>query len=309
MFHVEHTSGKFQTAISMTALGRGLGSLIPKTPAQEEIPRNLPIARIRPNPNQPRKVFVTEALDSLKESIQRHGVMQPICVRAVDGSYEIIAGERRWRAARLSGLTEIPVIVKEAEESLVLELALIENIQREDLDAIEKAKGFKEMMDKVGLTQEEVAQRVGVSRAAVANHLRLLQLASEVQEALVNGLVSFGHARALAGFESHKEQCTALETIVRGELSVRATEQLVRGDLPTPGGVTKPSSGDSSKAPKIAPDVPTWQVDFKRRIEEGLGLATELRCSDSYEGQVVLKFNDRRQLEHLMERLAPTEKL
>ena len=309
MFHVEHTSGKFQTAISMTALGRGLGSLIPKTPAQEEIPRNLPIARIRPNPNQPRKVFVTEALDSLKESIQRHGVMQPICVRAVDGSYEIIAGERRWRAARLSGLTEIPVIVKEADEALVLELALIENIQREDLDAIEKAKGFKEMMDKIGLTQEEVAQRVGVSRAAVANHLRLLQLASEVQEALVNGLVSFGHARALAGFESHKEQCTALETIVRGELSVRATEQLVRGDVPASGGVTKPSSGDATKAPKVSPEVPTWQVDFKRRIEEGLGLAAELRCSDSYEGQVLLKFNDRRQLEHLMDRLAPTKKL
>ena len=293
----------------MTALGRGLGSLIPKTPAQEEIPRNLPIARIRPNPNQPRKVFVTEALDSLKESIQRHGVMQPICVRAVDGSYEIIAGERRWRAARLSGLTEIPVIVKEADQALVLELALIENIQREDLDAIEKAKGFKEMMDKVGLTQEEVAQRVGVSRAAVANHLRLLQLASEVQEALVNGLVSFGHARALAGFEGHKEQCAALETIVRGELSVRATEQLVRGDVLASGGVTKSSGGDAPKAPKVNAEVPTWQVDFKRRIEEGLGLAAELRCSDSYEGQVLLKFNDRRQLEHLMERLAPTKKL
>jgi ParB family chromosome partitioning protein len=293
----------------MTALGRGLGSLIPNTPAQEEIPRNLPIARIRPNPNQPRKVFVTEALDSLKESIQCHGVMQPICVRAVDGSYEIIAGERRWRAARLSGLTEIPVIIRDADEALVLELALIENIQREDLDAIEKAKGFKEMMDKVGLTQEEVAQRVGVSRAAVANHLRLLQLASEVQEALVNGLVSFGHARALAGFEGHKDQCAALETIVRGELSVRATEQLVRGDVPASGGVTKPSSGDAPKAPKVSPEVPTWQVDFKRRIEEGLGLAAELRCSDSYEGQVLLKFNDRRQLEHLMERLAPAKRL
>lgn len=293
----------------MTALGRGLGSLIPNTPAQEEIPRNLPIARIRPNPNQPRKVFVTEALDSLKESIQCHGVMQPICVRAVDGSYEIIAGERRWRAARLSGLTEIPVIIRDADEALVLELALIENIQREDLDAIEKAKGFKEMMDKVGLTQEEVAQRLGVSRAAVANHLRLLQLASEVQEALVNGLVSFGHARALAGFEGHKDQCAALETIVRGELSVRATEQLVRGDVPASGGVTKPSSGDAPKAPKVSPEVPTWQVDFKRRIEEGLGLAAELRCSDSYEGQVLLKFNDRRQLEHLMERLAPAKRL
>jgi hypothetical protein len=121
--------------------------------------------------------------------------------------------------------------------------------------------------------------------------------------------VSFGHARALAGFESHKEQCTALETIVRGELSVRATEQLVRGDVPASGGVTKPSSGDASKAPKVSPEVPTWQVDFKRRIEEGLGLAAELRCSDSYEGQVLLKFNDRRQLEHLMDRLAPTKKL
>lgn len=292
----------------MTALGRGLGSLIPNSSPKAEAPATLSISRIRPNPNQPRKVFVTEALDSLKDSIQRHGVMQPICVRPKDGSFEIIAGERRWRAARLAGLTEIPIVIKDADENLMLELALIENIQREDLDAIEKAKGFQEMVERVGLTQEQVAERVGVSRAAVTNHLRLLDLATEVQEALVNGLVTFGHARAIAGLGGKKEQCAALESIVRGDLSVRATEKLVRRGH---GGDAAKSSSRSSreKSGSGSGEVPSWQADFKRRIEKSLGLTTELQCSDSYEGRVTLKFNDRRQLELLMERLAPSEKV
>lgn len=292
----------------MTALGRGLGSLIPHSTPKGEAPRSLSISRIRPNPNQPRKVFVSEALDSLKESIQRHGVLQPICVRPQDGSFEIIAGERRWRAARLAGLTEIPVLITDADEAQMLELALIENIQREDLDAIEKAKGFQEMVQRVGLTQEQVAERVGVSRAAVANHLRLLDLASEVQEALVNGLVTFGHARAIAGLEGGKEQCAVLATIVRGELSVRATERLVRGEDPSVAAAGSSSSA-GPKQFKNSPETASWQADFKRRIERSLGLSADLQCSDAYAGRVVLKFNDRRQLEILMERLAPSDKV
>ncbi len=305
VFHVEH----WTQHTHMTALGRGLGSLIPDTPPKDEAQMSLPIARIRPNPNQPRKVFVTEALDTLKESILRHGVLQPICVRPVDGSFEIVAGERRWRAARLSGLTEIPVIIKQADEDQMLEMALIENLQREDLDAIEKAKGFQEMIKRTGLTQEQVAQRVGVSRAAVANHLRLLELASEVQEAVVSGLVTFGHARALAGLDGDEDQRAALEAVVRGDLSVRGTERLVRGEAPFSDEQASSTSSNQGKASKKAPKVPSWQADFKRRIEKSLGLAAEVQCSDSYSGRVVLKFNDRRQLEHLMTRLAPSEEL
>ena len=293
----------------MTALGRGLGSLIPDTSPKDEAQISLPIARIRPNPNQPRKVFVTEALDTLKESILRHGVLQPICVRPVDGSFEIVAGERRWRAARLSGLTEIPVVVKSADDDQVLEMALIENLQREDLDAIEKANGFQEMIKRTGLTQDQVAQRVGVSRTAVTNHLRLLDLAREVQEALVSGLVTFGHARALAGLNGDKEQRAALEVAVREALSVRATERLVRGEAPLAEEQGKSTASNQGKVYKKAPDLPSWQVDFRRRIEKSLGLTAEVQCSDSYTGRVVLKFSDRRQLEHLMTRLAPGEEI
>jgi ParB family chromosome partitioning protein len=143
----------------------------------------------------------------------------------------------------------------------------------------------------------------------VANHLRLLELASEVQEAVVSGLVTFGHARALAGLDGDEDQRAALEAVVRGDLSVRGTERLVRGEAPFSDEQASSTSSNQGKASKKAPKVPSWQADFKRRIEKSLGLAAEVQCSDSYSGRVVLKFNDRRQLEHLMTRLAPSEEL
>ena len=168
-------------------LGRGLESLLgtgggePPAPATEQAPQTgsgtLPITQVRPNPDQPRKVFETGALEELRDSIQRHGVLQPICVRSTDRGFEIVAGERRWRAARMAGLEEIPAtILEQVEDDRILELALVENLQREDLDPIEKARAFQELQEAFELTHADIAERVGMKRASVTNHLRLLEL-------------------------------------------------------------------------------------------------------------------------------------
>lgn len=289
----------------MTALGRGLGSLISDSKTPQETPRVLPIARIRPNPNQPRKVFDSEALDSLKASIEQHGVLQPINVRPVEGGYQIVAGERRWRAARLSGLTEIPVVVQDSDEARTMEVALIENLQREDLDAIEKARAFREMMEALGYTQDQVAKRVGVSRAAVANHLRLLELPEPIQEAVASDLITFGHAKALAALKGEKAQLKGLETVVRSELSVRATEQLAKQ------GSTAPPKGSGKKGASSAParQDPPWLVDLRKKMERSLGLPVEVHCTEDLEGRLVVKFHGREQLDVLIARVAPTAQL
>lgn len=297
------------TLSNMTALGRGLGSLISDSKTPQESPRVLPIARIRPNPNQPRKVFDSEALDSLKASIEQHGVLQPINVRPVEGGYQIVAGERRWRAARLSGLTEIPVVVQDSDEARTMEVALIENLQREDLDAIEKARAFHEMMEALGYTQEQVAKRVGVSRAAVANHLRLLDLPEPIQEAVASDLITFGHAKALAALKGEKAQLKGLETVVRSELSVRATEQLAKegSSFQRPGAAKVGSGGKGSSAP--ARQDPPWLVDLRKKIERSLGLPVEVHCTEDLEGKLVVKFHGREQLDVLIARVAPTAQI
>lgn len=292
----------------MAALGRGLGSLISNDREPQERPGILPIAKIRPNPHQPRKVFVSEGIEALRDSIEIHGVLQPICVRPFEGAYQIVAGERRWRAARLAGLTEIPVVIQEADEARTMELALIENLQREDLDPIEKAKAFRSMMDQLSYTQEKVAQRVGVSRAAVANHLRLLELPSEVQEAIVEGLITFGHAKALAGLAGEREQKAALARVVRDDLSVRDTERLAKGKLG--GGASGASKEqEATKRTQANAKEPAWKKEIQRRLERVLGLPVEFHCDSNYSGRIQLKFSDRDQLEVLLERLAPSEKV
>ena len=181
-------------------LGRGLGALIGDFPEEPEsgAVTKLPLQKVEPNPDQPRRTFDEEELQALADSIAAHGILQPLAVRASgDGFYQIIAGERRWRAARIAGLAEVPAIVIEADDRKMTELSLIENLQREDLDPIEEAEGYKTLMDNYHLTQEEAAERVGKSRSAVANSLRLLGLCPEVRQMLQNGDLSGGHARAL----------------------------------------------------------------------------------------------------------------
>lgn len=227
-----------------SGLGKGLGALFGESELgygeQAQSISVLPLQKVEPNPLQPRKDFDPEALQALADSITAHGVIQPLTVREAEGGYyQIIAGERRWRAARLAGLEEIPVHIIEADDREVMELALIENLQREDLNPIEEAQGFRTLMEEYGLTQEQAANRVGKSRPAVTNSLRLLSLDAELTELVRSGVLSPGHARALLGLKEEKLRHQAAQRIIALQLSVRQTETLCRNmekreDTPPP---------------------------------------------------------------------------
>jgi ParB family chromosome partitioning protein len=208
-------------------LGRGLEALIPR--ATDAPAAQVPIDRVRPNPYQPRNAFDEEGLAELAASIATHGVIQPIVVRgSADGGYELIAGERRLRAARLAGLSQIPAVIRESQASELLEIALVENVQRADLNAIEEASAYRELIDGFGLTHEAVAHRVGKSRVAISNSLRLLDLAPETRAAIIDGRISEGHGRALAALTVAELQRAVLQVVLERHLSVRQTEELVR---------------------------------------------------------------------------------
>ncbi len=212
-------------------LGRGLGALLDDEQALESTQTitHLPLQYIEPNPNQPRKQFDEEELAALADSIREHGLIQPLAVRDVgNGFYQIIAGERRWRAARLAGLDELPVIVLEADERAVMELALIENLQRQDLNPLEEAEGYHALMQDFGLTQEQAAARVGKSRPAVANALRLLSLPEEIRAWVVDGTLSAGHARAVLMLPKERLQKAAAQKIIALRLSVRQAEAMCK---------------------------------------------------------------------------------
>ena len=213
-------------------LGRGMGALIVDTP--DEVSANspyqlLPIHRVEPNPNQPRRDFDEEELQALSDSIATHGVVQPLTVRQLDsGYYQIIAGERRWRAARMAQLKEIPAVIIEADDKKAMELALIENLQRQDLNPVEEALGYRTLMEEYGLTQEDTSKRVGKSRSAVANALRLLTLSDDVLDMVRSGKLSAGHARAVLSLKSEKAQKDAANKIINLGLSVRQAELLCK---------------------------------------------------------------------------------
>ena len=213
-------------------LGRGLGALLGDFDEEirEKTPyKLLPIQKVEPNRNQPRQDFDEEELEALAESLSEHGIIQPLTVRELNsGYYQIIAGERRWRAARMAGLTEVPVVVIEADDQKTMELALIENLQRQDLNPVEEALGYRALMDDFGMTQEDAAQRVGKSRPAVANALRLLNLPDAVLEKVRNGSLSAGHARALLSVKSEKKQLEIMQKIIALGLSVRQAELLCK---------------------------------------------------------------------------------
>ncbi len=212
------------------ALGRGLGALLSAegTATATEDPSEIPIDLIDPSSLQPRTVFDEAKLDELARSINANGVVQPLLLRRKGGRFELIAGERRWRAAQLAGLSKVPAVIRSVSDDKVLELALIENIQREDLNPIEEARAYKKLIDTVGLTQETVAERVGRDRSYVTNYLRLLRLPDDLQELLQRGKLSTGHARALLGTEHVDVQRRLARKVIEQDLSVRATERLVR---------------------------------------------------------------------------------
>ena len=221
--------------MAKTGLGKGLGALIGTRPspiredvdlAGEQI-RQIRLSAIFPSPLQPRKNFAPQALQELVDSIRQHGIIQPLIVRRVDGRHELIAGERRWRAAQELGLTEVPVIVRTASDLEVLEISLIENLQRTDLNPIEEAQGYARLAEEFGMKQEEIAQKVGRSRAAVANAMRLLDLDSQIQTWVAQDLLSVGHAKVLLGIKAAEEQLRLAELVLKRNSSVRQTERIV----------------------------------------------------------------------------------
>ena len=240
-------------------LGRGMGALIPMddTPVADNSPyKLLPLHKVEPNPDQPRRDFDEEELQALADSIATHGLVQPLTVRELpNGYYQIIAGERRWRASRLAGLSEIPAVIIEADDRKTMELALIENLQRQDLNPVEEAMGYHSLMSDYGLTQEETANRVGKSRPAVANALRLLSLTPDVLLMVRKGTLSAGHARAVLSLKSEKQQLEAANKIVNLGLSVRQAELLCK---------------NMTKAPANTQETITLAVDYVAECEKNL---------------------------------------
>jgi ParB family transcriptional regulator, chromosome partitioning protein len=215
--------------INKRGLGKGLGALIPEN--EEKIQNaiiEMKITDVEPNENQPRKAFDDQALTDLSESIKEHGVVQPIIVRQIGNGYQIIAGERRWRASRLAGKKTIPAIVKDCSNLEVMELALIENLQREDLNSIEEALAYKSLIEEYNMTQDEIAKQIGKSRPAIANSLRLLQLPQNIKNMIAEGKITQGHARALLAIDGEKKQLEMAEKIINQQLNVRQIEKLAK---------------------------------------------------------------------------------
>ncbi len=226
-------------------LGRGLGALIPGAEAPGAVTLEIPLVELEANPLQPRRHFEQTALEELAATIREHGILTPVVVRRAREGYQVIAGERRIRAARMAGLSRIPAVVREASDAQALQVALVENLQREDLNPVEAAEAYRRLVDEFGLTQEEVAGRLGRDRSSVANALRLLRLPKRIREDLAAGVLSEGHARALLGLEKPADQLKARDTVVERRLTVRATEALVRrlrGGAPTKG--DRPAASD-----------------------------------------------------------------
>lgn len=277
-------------------LGTGLGALFgDDLPGRGLDETKLPISKVEPRRDQPRYAFDEDALAELTESVRQYGVIQPITVRAIDGGYyQIIAGERRWRAARAAGLTEVPVRIIEADDRRAMELALVENLQREDLNPIEEARGFRTLMEDYGLTQEEAASSVGKSRPAVANALRLLSLTPAVLSLVEEGQLSAGHARALIPIRDEKMQLEAAETVIARALSVRQTEALAA------------RLAKAQSAPKKEEEPPAVSVDYVREVERELenALGRKVKLVDGRKkGKIEIEFYGSEDREKLIENL------
>lgn len=272
-------------------LGRGLGALIPgpaQPPAQPEpeAQTSAPIASITPNPYQPREVFEDSGIDELTASIRDNGVLQPLVVRrAGDGGYQLIAGERRLRAAQRAGLERVPIVVRDVNDGEALELALVENLQRENLNPLEEARAYQRLGDEFGLAQEDIAQRVGKSRSTVTNSLRLLQLSPDVLAQVASGALSAGHARSLLGLPSTQAQAALARDVVARRLSVRDTEKLVR-----------------ERAQPAPVDVEQRAVESE--LSRALATRVHLRHNKDGSGRIVIEYYSLAELDGLIERLS-----
>lgn len=278
-------------------LGRGLDVLIPSEDAAPDGLLRVPIDHITPNPHQPRTTLSEDSLKELADSIREHGIIQPLVVtRDLEGGYQLIAGERRWRASQLAGLEEVPVIVKEAAPQEMLELALVENVQRADLNPLEEALAYQHLVDDFGLSQSEVARRVGKSRPAVNNVLRLLAAAPAVQQALLDGEITEGHGRALLGLETAEAQTAALQTVLNRGLTVRDTEALVR----------RMRGEATSSPPKAASSGDPHIQALEERFQEALGTRVQLKHGKK-KGRVIIYYYSDEEFLALYQRLTGEE--
>lgn len=276
-------------------LGRGLGALLGDAALQTESADSLylPISQVESCAGQPRKHFDDAALADLADSIREHGIIQPLTVRKLaSGYYQIIAGERRWRAARLAGLTQVPAIVIEADDRKAMELALIENLQREDLNPIEEANAYRHLIDEFHLKQDELAERVSKNRTSIANSMRLLKLGSKVQEMAADGRLSMGQARALIPVEDEDQQLALAEKIVEQQLSVRDVEKLIR-DLQR-----KPREKKEKD-----PGLELIYRDLENRINAALGMKVAIKSQNEKSGKLEITYSNQDDLEKLMDKL------
>ena len=284
---------------SQKGLGKGLGALLgdfSEEPLEKSAYQLLPIYKVEPNPDQPRQDFDEEELQALADSITVHGIIQPLTVREMpNGYYQIIAGERRWRAARMANLSDVPAVIIEADDKKAMELALIENLQRQDLNPLEEALGYQTLMNEYGLTQEEAAARVGKSRPAVANSLRLLGLCPEVLELLKSGSLSAGHARAILTLKGEKQQQEAARKIIALSLSVRQAETLCKnmGKPPAP-----------KKEPVFAVD---YVAECEKSLSKHLGRGVKI-VNGRKKGRFELEFYGEEDLQKLLDALMKLEK-
>ncbi len=295
--------------MSKPALGRGLKALIGATPTiatpdpiveKGERIQNVPIDLIYPSPFQPRKVFHQEELNELKESIRALGILQPLIVRLQKNQYELIAGERRWRASQAIGLKEVPVIVRTATDREVLEFALTENLQRADLDPIEEAQAYLQLIEQFSLTQEEIAQRVGKNRATIANAIRLLSLSAEVKEYITSGKISVGHAKVLLSLDSQSKQDTYARRVIKEGLTVRQLEKLITTSTPSAThSKTTPAPSDNEKT-SIA-----HLKDLQNRLQQHL--ATKIYIHGNlHSGKIEIAYFSQADLDRLYRLLLPS---
>ena len=286
-------------------LGRGIGNLIPeetkdekdvvvkevvkevvvKEPAEVKVR----ISQVEPNKEQPRKYFDEDALIELSESIKQYGVLQPLLVQKKDNYYEIIAGERRWRAAKLAGVKEIPVVIKDYSDQEVMEIALIENIQREDLNPIEEAQAYQRLIKDYRLTQDEVAEKVSKSRAAITNSLRLLKLDKRVQEMVMEGKLSNGHARTIISIEDGDKQYAIAQKIFDEKLSVREVEKLMR------------EQDKKGKQPKELPENDFVYRDLEEKLSKSLGTQVTIKNKSNNKGKIEIQYYSQSELERILE--------
>ena len=278
------------------ALGRGLDALIDmgeiETSGTSSI-NEIELSRIQPNPDQPRREFDDESLEELAASIREIGIVQPISLRQqANGTYQIIAGERRYRAARIAGLSTVPAYIRTVEDEAVMEMALIENIQREDLNAIEIALSFKKLIEQYNLTQEQLSERVGKKRTTVANYLRLLKLPAEVQIGLRDKMIDMGHARALLSVENASVQLELYKAIVAEGLSVRKVEELARSMAQAP-------AKAASKVARSSAQRKEYNL-LRNNLSNFFGIKVQFSCDDKGKGKISIPFKNEEELEHII---------